>query len=66
MNVGNLSSVASMAQEALETAAQTKAEATKSDEQAILKLAKTKAATIVNEHKPVEQKRTAGGLDLFA
>jgi hypothetical protein len=43
MNVGNIASIKSMAQEAMETAAQTKAEAAKGDQQAIRKLALTQA-----------------------
>ncbi len=39
MNVGTVASIKSMAQEAMETAAQTKAEAAKGDQQAIRKLA---------------------------
>jgi hypothetical protein len=39
MNVGNIASMKSMAQEAMETAAATKAEAAKGDQQAIRKLA---------------------------
>ena len=44
MNVGNITSVKSMAEEAMETAAQTKTEAAKGDQQAIRKLARTRAA----------------------
>ena len=39
MNVGTIASVKSMAQEAMETTAQTKAEAAKGDQQAVRKLA---------------------------
>ena len=44
MNVGNIASMKSMAQEAMETAAATKAEAAKGDQQAIRKLASQSSA----------------------
>jgi hypothetical protein len=44
MNVGYIGSVKAMAEEATETAATTKAEATKGDQQAIRKLARQRAA----------------------
>ncbi len=44
MNVNNATAVQSMAQEAMETAAQTKAEAAKGDQQAVRKLASQTAA----------------------
>ena len=44
MNVGSLDSVKAMVQEATETAAQTKAEAAKGDQQAVRKLAQEQAA----------------------
>ena len=46
MNVGTVASVKSMAQEAMETAAQTKAEAAKGYKQAIQKLAAQAANTL--------------------
>jgi|HubBroStandDraft_4_1064222.scaffolds.fasta_scaffold838921_1 hypothetical protein len=45
MNVGNISSADTAAQEAIETRAQTKAQATQGDQQAVRKLAQEQAAS---------------------
>jgi hypothetical protein len=64
MNVGTIASVKSMAQEAMETAAQTKAEAAKGDQQAIRKLAAQAANNVQNAQQPVESAKR--GLDAEA
>jgi hypothetical protein len=64
MNVGTIASVKSMAQEAMETAAQTKAEAAKGDQQAIRKLA-TQAANNAPS-APTPNESTKRGLDAKA
>jgi hypothetical protein len=65
MNVGSATSVQSMAQEAMETAAQTKAEAAKGDQQAVRKLAQTQAA---QNAQPAQQssESPSRGLDVKA
>ena len=64
MNVGTIASVKSMAQEATETAAQTKAEAAKGDQQAIRRLATQAANNVQNAQQPVES--ATRGLDAKA
>jgi hypothetical protein len=64
MNVGTIASVKSMAQESMETAAQTKAEAAKGDQQAIRKLAAEAANNAQGAQQPTEG--TNRGLDLIA
>jgi hypothetical protein len=64
MNVGNMASVKSMTQEAMETAAQTKAEAAKGDQQAIRRLAAQAANNAPSAQQPTAS--TKGGLDLLA
>ncbi|HLH56420.1 MAG TPA: hypothetical protein VKY92_22725 [Verrucomicrobiae bacterium] len=64
MNVGTIGSVKNMAQEALETAAQTKAEAAKGDQQAIRRLAAQAANNPQNAQQPAES--TERGLDAKA
>ena len=64
MNVGTIASVKSMAQEAMETAAQTKAEAAKGDQQAIRKLAAQAANNAQSAQQPTAS--TNRGLDLIA
>ncbi len=64
MNVGTIASVKSMAQEAMETAAQTKAEAAKGDQQAIRKLAAQAANNAQSAQQPAAS--TKRGLDLIA
>ena len=64
MNVGTIASVKSMAQESMETAAQTKAEAAKGDQQAIRKLASEAASKAQSAQQPAEG--TNRGLDLIA
>jgi hypothetical protein len=66
MNVGTIASaVQSSAQEALETAAQTKAEAAKGDQQAIRKLARAQAANPTQE-APQATQSLKRGLDVKA
>jgi hypothetical protein len=64
MNVGTIASLKSMALEAMETAAQTKAEAAKGDQQAIRKL----AAQAANNAQSAQQRAESSnrGLDLIA
>jgi len=65
MNVGSLSSAASMAQEAMETVAQSKAEAAKGDQQAVRKLARQQ---VEGNAQPAQQPVAANparGLDLL-
>jgi hypothetical protein len=65
MNVGSLDSVKAMAQEAMETAAQTKAEAAKGDQQAVQKLAREQAANNAQSaQKPTES--AEGRLNVIA
>ena len=65
MNVGSLDSVKAMVQEATETAAQTKAEAAKGDQQAVRKLAQQQAANNAQSvQKPTES--VEGRLDVKA
>ena len=65
MNVGSLSSAASVAQEAMETVAQSKAEAAKGDQQAVRKLARQQAAGNTQPaQQPVAENPTRG-LDLL-
>jgi hypothetical protein len=64
MNVGTIASVKSMAQEAMETAAQTKAEAAKGDQQAIRRLAAQAANNVQSAQPPVESAKR--GLDAEA
>lgn len=64
MNVGTVASVKSMTQEAMETAAQTKAEAAKGDQQAVRKLAAQSAANPQTPEQPTNQ--SGRGLDLMA
>ena len=64
MNVGIVASVKNMAQEAMETAAQTKAEAAKGDQQAVRKLAAQAAPNAQRPEQPAE--RTGRGLDAKA
>jgi hypothetical protein len=63
MNVGTIASVKSMAQEAMETAAQTKAEAAKGDRQAIRRLAAQAANNAQSAQQPTESSKR--GLDLI-
>jgi phosphatidylethanolamine-binding protein (PEBP) family uncharacterized protein len=65
MNVGTTASVKSMVQEAMETAAQTKSEAAKGDQQAVRKLAQAQTA---NPAQSVQQppENTKRGLDAKA
>jgi hypothetical protein len=65
MNVGIIASVKSMAEEAVETVAQTKAEAAKGDQQAIRKLASTPAAANAQTAQPPAES-TKGGLNVTA
>jgi hypothetical protein len=64
MNVGAIASVKSMAQEAMETAAQTKAEAAKGDQQAVRKLAAQSADNAQSAQQPTESNKR--GLDATA
>lgn len=64
MNVGTIASVKSMAQEAMETAAQTKAEAAKGDQQAIRKLALQSTVNPQSAQQPAESPKR--GLDTQA
>jgi hypothetical protein len=64
MNVGTIASVKSMAQEAMETAAQTKTEAAKGDQQAVRKLAAQAADNAQSTQQPAES--TKRGLDAKA
>ncbi|MGH7969890.1 MAG: hypothetical protein ACREIC_14295 [Limisphaerales bacterium] len=64
MNIGTVASVKSMAQEAMETAAQTKAEAAKGDQQAVRKLAAQAAAGAQAPEQPTCQ--SGRGLDTIA
>jgi hypothetical protein len=64
MNVGSVASLKSMAQEAMETAAQTKAEAAKGDQQAIRRLAAQAANNAPSAQQPTAS--TKRGLDLLA
>lgn len=64
MNVGTVASIKSMAQEAMETAAQTKAEAAKGDQQAIRKLAAQVALSAKTPEQPTG--RAGRGLDAKA
>jgi hypothetical protein len=64
MNVGTIASVKSTAQEAMETAAQTKAEAAKGDQQAIRRLATQAAENAQSAQQPTEN--TQRGLDAQA
>jgi hypothetical protein len=68
MNIANTSSIQSMAQEATETAAQTKAEAAKGDRQAIRKLAQEQAAHSAQNPPPATNfvDSTKGQLDIKA
>ena len=66
MNVGTVASVQNMAQEAMETAAQTKAEAVKGDQQAVRKLASTQAANNQQNAQQPAEKNTTQGLNLLA
>jgi hypothetical protein len=65
MNVGNTTSVKSMVEETMETAAQTKAEAAKGDQQAVRKLAATQAANNTQSAQPPAE-RPKSGLDMLA
>ena len=64
MNLGNTASLKSVAQEAMETAAQTKAEAAKGDQQAVRKLAAQAANNAPSAQPPTAS--TKRGLDLLA
>jgi hypothetical protein len=64
MNVGTIASLKSMAQEAMETAAQTKAEAAKGDQQAIRKLAAQAPSNAQSAQPPPESPKR--GLDAKA
>jgi hypothetical protein len=68
MNVSNLTSVKNMAQEATETAAQTKAEAAKGDQQAMRKLAQQQSASNTQSAQPPANvvDSTKGQLDIQA
>jgi len=66
MIVGKASTaVSSATQEAMETAAQTKAEATKGDQQAVRKLAAEQAAKGTQQGPAPAKKNIDGGLDLL-
>ena len=64
MNVGTLASIKNMAQEAMETAAQTKAEAAKGDQQAVRRLAAQAANNAQSARQPTGS--TKHGLDATA
>jgi hypothetical protein len=64
MNIATIAALKSMAQEAMETAAQTKAEATKGDQQAIRRLAAQAANNAQSAAEPTES--TNRGLDAKA
>jgi hypothetical protein len=65
MKVNSTASINNAAQEAMETTAQTKAEATKGDQQAVRLLARREAANNVqNVQQPPQN--TKGGLDVKA
>lgn len=64
MNIGTIASLKSMAQEAMETAAQTKAEAAKGDQQAIRRLAAQAANNAQSTEQPTDS--TNRGLDAKA
>ena len=64
MNVGTIASVKSAAQEAMETAAQTRAEAAKGDQQAVRRLAAQAANNAQSAQQPPES--TKHGLDAKA
>ena len=66
MNVGNMASVKSMTQEAMETAAQTKAEAAKGDQQAVRRLAAVAQAANNAQGAQQPTASTKRGLDLLA
>ena len=64
MNVGNVGTANNLAQEALETAAQTRAEAAKGDQQAVRKEARAEAANVAQS--PQSTERMKRGLDVTA
>ena len=68
MNVSNIASqLSASTQEAMETAAQTKAEAAKGDKQAILKLARQQATqSLENPQPPVTTRGSRSALDAKA
>lgn len=65
MNVGTTASVKSMVQEAMETAAQTKSEAARGDQQAVRKLAQAQTANPA-QITPQPPESTKRGLDIKA
>jgi hypothetical protein len=66
MNVGNIAFMTGIAQETMETAAQTKAEAVKGDQQAIRKLASAQTANNTQNAQQPAEKDSTRGLNLLA